>query len=417
MIHLRSCQDGKRSAISGLRWKFSLALVLIILGCQPGKKPAAPSSPWNLEGPLPHIVAHYMPWFEVRKSPSDPTVTWTHWKWEDAHVRHDPEKRLANGLRDIAAVDYPLIGPYNSWDRAVMAYHLKTARAAGISAFLVIWYGPHSAEDSRIPDLLDEAEKAGMRIALCYEEKINFPPYRSPAQREEVLAGARADLQYIVDRYGGHPAYLKRNGRPFIAQFNGWGTGRQGPNYLTSAEWREVLPQIHPAPVYCRQNLQEEYHPPIGGAYLWWAPGEDQKNFIARAQDLIATGRLDFYMTMACPGFDDSGVYGWSKGIRQTPREDLKVFERTFNDGLSGHPELLQLVTWNDFNEGSTLEPTVQYGFRYLDALATWIGSRFNRKVNLEDIRTPYREFVRQAPPAVQAELPASFHGGATQDP
>lgn len=406
MANASGCQPERKGGTA--RWKAGGFIVLsVLLSCSPAKKPETASpGPWNLEGPPPYFVAHYMPWFEVQKSAADPAVSWTHWKWEDAHVKHDPEKRLPDGRRDIAAVDYPLIGVYNSWDRAVMAYHLKTAKAAGIAALLVIWYGPGSPEDSRISDLLDEAEKAGMRVALCYEEKINFPPYRYPQQREEVLENAWADLQYVVDRYGSHPAYLKRKGAPFIAQFNGWGTGRQGPNYLTSSEWRQILPSLHPRPVYCRQNLQDEYHPPIDAAYLWWAPEEDQKAFIARAQDLVGKGKLEFYMTMACPGFDDSGVYGWGKGIRKTPRENLKVFEKTFKDGLNGSPELVQLVTWNDFNEGSNLEPTMQDGFRYLEALATWIETHLQRPADLEGIRAPFYEYLRHASPAAKSEVP-----------
>lgn len=378
----------------------------LIVTCSPVEKGKVAVSPWNVEGPTPHVIAHYMPWFEAQKGPNDPTRVWVHWKWQDTHVDHDPERRLPNGLRDIATVDYPLIGPYNSWDRNVMAYHLKTAKAAGIAAFIAIWYGPHSPTDLCIPGLLDEADKVGMRIAICYEEKINFPPYRRTAQREEMLDNVRTDLQYIVDQYGKHPAYLKRNGVPFIAQFNGWGVGRQGPNFLTSAEWRIVLPQVHPTPVYCRQNLQPEYHPPIDSAYIWCTIDSEQKSFVEQAQDFVSKGRLAFFMTMACPGFDDSGVYGWGGGIRRTPREGLSVFEKTLNDGLDANPELLQLVTWNDFNEGTTLEPTLSYGFRYLDALALALKERYGRPANLKAIRAPYREYVQHALPSAKAEIP-----------
>jgi len=113
-----------------------------------------------------------MPWFTV----ADPA--WDHWRWNGPGTAHDPDKRLADGRRDIAAAHYPLIGPYDSRSRNVIRYHLKTAKAAGIEAFACIWYGPGSSTDRCIPALLDEAEVAGMRIAICYEEKLNFPDYR-----------------------------------------------------------------------------------------------------------------------------------------------------------------------------------------------------------------------------------------------
>lgn len=157
----------------------SFLFVLLTVGCR-STEDGKPTGRWNLPGSSPHLVAHYMPWFQVQRSPSDPTVTWTHWKWTGGGPAHDPDKRRADGLRDIASVYYPLIGPYNSWDREVVRYHLRTAKAAGIQAFLVIWYGADSYEDRQIGTILDEAHQVGMRVALCYEEKINFPPTENP---------------------------------------------------------------------------------------------------------------------------------------------------------------------------------------------------------------------------------------------
>src|SRR5581483_10981571 len=95
-----------------------------------------------------------------------------------------------------------------------------------IEALIVDWYGPGTFEDQTICLLLDEAAKLEMRIALCYEEKINFPDYRKRASRQELLANVVKDLTYIVTSYAKHPAYLKRDGKPLILQFNYWNNGR-----------------------------------------------------------------------------------------------------------------------------------------------------------------------------------------------
>lgn len=365
-------------------------------------------SRWNLPGAAPHLVVHYMPWFQIQKSATDATKSWAHWKWMSKGAQHDPEKRLPSGLRDIAAVQYPLIGTYNSWSRNVVRYHLKTAQAAGIQAFLVIWYGPGSDSDAQIPLLLEEAKRIGMRIALCYEEKLNFPDYRTPESRADVVKSATTDLRYALEKYGSHPAYLKRDNLPFVYQFNGWGTGEIGPNYLTPSEWKKVFADLGRPLLYARQNLDDAYHPPIAASYVWWTSNTQQlEDYSRRAAEMVKAKRLEFFMNMVCPGFDDTGVWGWGTAPRKFESAGLSTLKDTFDRAFAGNPELIQIVTWNDFNEGTSIEPTRAKGFQYLDALETWWGSKTQRPVDLHDNRKPFYEYVRSTSATEKAELPA----------
>jgi len=419
------------------------ALVMIhTTGCQtvpaPSESTTTPPASggkgnWNLEGESPHLIAHYLPWYEMTRDTNEkigakkPIATrlpsswyeddqnntnsprsWRHWKWENGGPLRDPEDHL-NGQRRIACVDYPLIGPYNSRSRDVIRYHLQTAKAAGIQAFVVDWYGPHTFEDDQIALLLDEAAKAGMKIAICYEEKINFERFRNVDSRDEAVANVTRDLTYILENYTQHPAYLKRNGIPFIQQFNGWGKGPAGPNLLTPAEWHDVLAELPSPIVYARQNLDEEYYPPIQGGYTWWnSDSEWLKSVARRAGELKQKGRLEFFMSMICPGFDDTGVWGWGHGPRRERQQGLTTLRQTFEISSLGDPELVQIVTWNDFNEGTMVEPTRENGFWYLDAIETWWGEKTGRPVNLMDNRQPFLDYVSHCSSQEKAELPAA---------
>lgn len=99
-------------------------------------------------------------------------------------------------------------------------------------------------------------------------------------------------------------------------------------------------------------------------------------------------------MTMICPGFDDTGVWGWGHGPRKTERFGLSVLKDTFDRAFAGDPELVQIVTWNDFAEGTVVEPTRENGFWYLDAIETWWGERTGRRVNLADNRKPFLDYA-----------------------
>src|SRR5205814_6717776 len=131
----------------------------------------------------------------------------------------------------------------------------------GVSAISSLWYGEGSSTDKRFPMLLEEAQKLEMRVFICYEEKINFPNYRHPKNREEVVASARKDLAYVLHNYGQHPAYLRRNGLPVIQQFNGYGETDVGSRKLTPEEFKQVFAALPTRVAYVRQNLDEAYHP------------------------------------------------------------------------------------------------------------------------------------------------------------
>jgi len=74
----------------------------------------------------------------------------------------------------------------------------------------------------------------------------------------------------------------------------------------------------------------------------------------------------------------------------------------------------VQIATWNDFGEGATIEPTLDYGFKYLE-MTERLGSRFKGVASDEGraVQIPllvYRarvaiESVRASAPETAAEL------------
>jgi hypothetical protein len=383
----------------------------------------AAHDPYNFEGPAPHLMAHYLPWFEDGKTqeaearPTFPwfrkarvdskTKPWEHWSWSCPTVKHNPETLRADGLRDIASAHYPLIGPYSTGDRSVIRYHCQLAKASGIEGWIVLWYGPGTTTDTRIPLILEESARAGLKVAICYEEKANWPPYRKPANREEILATASADLGYLLKKIAVHSAYLRRNGVPVVFQFNYFGADRLGPRTFTPEDWQTILATLPEKVCYVRQEFDSSYHPPLAGCYTWCNPNAEA---VARHQDkaakAIANGKLVFHVGMVSPGFDDIGTDGWGAGRRQHPRNGLASLQQTLSTALRADPELVQIVTWNDFNEGTEVEPTVENGFSDLDAIEAWWCGVKGVTPNPEAKREALKRWLDQCQPTKRQEVP-----------
>jgi hypothetical protein len=56
----------------------------------------------------------------------------------------------------------------------------------------------------------------------------------------------------------------------------------------------------------------------------------------------------------------------WNHGGRQKDGETLQI---QFNTALQSSPDAIGLISWNEFSENSHIEPSENYGQRYLDVL------------------------------------------------
>ena len=65
-------------------------------------------------------------------------------------------------------------------------------------------------------------------------------------------------------------------------------------------------------------------------------------------------------MVSATPGFHDR----YPKGFDLLPHRDGKTLRESLEVCMEGPWDLVQLVTWNDYGEGTILEPTHEFGYR-----------------------------------------------------
>ncbi|MCB0075687.1 MAG: hypothetical protein KDE20_29735, partial [Caldilineaceae bacterium] len=124
-----------------------IALVLSFGWAQPPAIQAAPAAvPFMQSSGDPLVFAFYYTWFDEN--------TW----------RYDQ-------LSDLPAE------PYVSRDRGVMGRHIDQAKAAGIDAFLVAWYGPSGEWNQTEPNLtalLEEAAARQFKIGILFESDSPF---------------------------------------------------------------------------------------------------------------------------------------------------------------------------------------------------------------------------------------------------
>jgi len=309
------------------------------------------------------LLAHYMPWYATRGVSGS-------WGWHWTKDARDPDEIRWDGRRRIASHDYPLIGPYDSRDPDALECHVLLMKLAGIGGVIVDWYGIseyrdygqiHEATQALVPWL----RKAGLRLAICYEDQsIKHRVAGGAIDAEETVEAGLADLRWLEENWFGDEIYVRLEGRPVVPVF--------GPQYLEQEQWDTIREKLTSDPLlFGLPHAIEQLGEDSGG--FEWPPVRDGKRLTAaqwredlEAMATSAGGRP--VIPAAFPGFHD---YYAEAGLHASygfidPR-DGQTFAETLSRSLTGTARVVQLATWNDFGEGTVIEPTWKYGYRYLE--------------------------------------------------
>lgn len=346
----------------------------------------------RVENPaLPLIMAHYMPWYVAK-----PVSQVWGWHWTMGHF--DPEK-VVEGKRAIASHFYPLIGPYDSGDEDVLEYHLLLMKLAGIDGVIVDWYGLQKLYDYPIlhrntQRLVEQVERLGMKVVICYEDQtIPALVKAGKVKPEERVAHAVREIDWLTDNWFKLDSYVKLDGRPVLLSF-----GHAG---LTNDEWSQSLRKLKSPVSYFSEHFRRDG---AQGGFDWPIPKE---GLSATERFQKSAAGWPHSIPVAFPRFVD--IYSEAKlhvSYGRIDDNDGATFKATLEKALASKSRIIQLATWNDWGEGTNIEPSREFGYRDLeivqDLRRKHIAPNFARKP--ADLRMPIKllELRREASRADQ---------------
>ena len=318
------------------------------------------------------VYAHYMPWFETPTSNPKNEGKWGyHWTMKNC----DPNKTDAKGKREIASHYYPMTGPYASGDEAVLDYQCLLMKYAGLDGVMVDWYGVNSDNSIALHKTNTEAlfrtlKRAGLKMSVVYED-------RTLDGVSDKVGTARQDMRYLAQTFFKDDSYVKVDGRPLLLNF--------GPMQMESGkDWYRTFSILTTKPMFLVLNGKigsannGDYKSNAQGEYTWVNPNPDYayaKNF-------------ECFVGGAMPGFWDYYKEGeGSNGYTTYDSENGALFQRQLDAAKAASLKYLQISTWNDYGEGTTIEPTLEYGYKYLVMLQKFTGVSYQQS----DLELIYR--------------------------
>ncbi|GIX05976.1 MAG: hypothetical protein KatS3mg115_0379 [Candidatus Poribacteria bacterium] len=291
------------------------------------------------------VLAFYYPWYGTPEF-SGRSVHWG---------KIDPE------AQDIeASTHYPEIGAYDSHDPALVRRHVQQAKGAGVDGFIVSWWGPGDFSDQAMPLLLEAAQEAGEFGITVYWETV-------PGSGEAQIQKAVSDLLYLLRQYGSHPAFLRVEGRPVIFVY-----GRVMGQVPMEA-WPEILRRVNAEHagdyLLIADGYREAYAVAFDGVHTYnpvgWVRGKapDLLRSAARERYSEAVQLARRFGKIACltviPGYDDTKIR--TPGIA-ADRQGGETYRVLWEEAIAADPDWVLITTWNEWHEGSEIEPSIEHG-------------------------------------------------------
>lgn len=352
------------------------ALIVVLLALTVFSRNANAQAPEKKPAPASLILAHYMPWFMAKPAS-------TRWGWHWTKNAFDPEK-IVNGKPEIAAHLHPLIGPYDSADPHVLEYQLLTMKLAGISGVIVDWYGLEDHNDyamlhKNTLNLVEQIERLGMKFAICYEDQtIPVLVKAGKVKEENRVLHAVNEIQWMTENWFQLAGYVKLDQKPLLLSF--------GQTGLVDAEWTSCLGQLKTPVSYL--SLHHRRSSAIG-AFDWPIPADALKAF-ERFQKESKDWPVS--IPVAFPRFVD--IYAEAKigpSYGRVDDDQGKSFRMMLESGLKSGAPIVQIATWNDWGEGTVIEPSHEYGYRDLETVQSLVKRHVSRQFSATpaDLRLP----------------------------
>jgi glycoprotein endo-alpha-1,2-mannosidase len=333
---------------------------------------------------VPHeVLAFYYGWYGLSPERNP---------WGDADTNKHVLTRAAR---------YPVKGAYNSHNPAVIDWQIDQAKTHGITGFVISWWGTSDWDawhDQSLSLLLEHAVKKNFKISIYWEQ--------APGDDQGQIDRAVNEVSYVLKKYGKSPAFLKVDGKPVIFAYN-----RVVMFQVTVSSWPAIIEGIRARAgdfVLLGDGQQSSCAYLFDGIHSYGLNGlpevfekhlatNNLGDFRAWAAHFYANGvklarqRNRISCLVVVPGSDARKAY---KFDWQTDRLDGQMYRTLWEEAIEAKPDWVIITSWNEWPEGSEIEPSLELGDKYLQITAEYSERFLNSALVNAPLPVPLPRFV-----------------------
>ncbi len=264
--------------------------------------------------------------------------------------------------------DLPTIR-YNSNDGATFDRQLNWAASAGITGFISSWWGQGDTTDKNFATLLAHSATLTATTGNPFASTIYFESDAPALQGTSTIV---KQLKYVLAHYSNDPHFFRSHGKPVIFFWDPLGNGR------TLSMWASIRSQVDPhnTTIWSAEGVSTSLLTVFDGIHLfsggYWGlqhgtmPAVDQgfRNAVNAYNTAHHTQKI--WAAGVVPGFNDTKVPGRT-GTFIVPRNNGATYKTSWSAALASSPDWITITSFNEWFEGSMIEPSVTYNTEYLN--------------------------------------------------
>jgi len=246
---------------------------------------------------------------------------------------------------------------YSSDSAAQVQLQVQDMLSRGIHGVIVDWYGPNAAIENSTTLLMMTEAQNNPGFTFAVQEDAGALTTCANTVGCNVTQQLISDLTYAYNTYEGSPSYMTIHGRPAVFCF---GVDQYPIN------WTTVLANVPGNPYIMFNGFNGTNLPQANGYYTWVEvdasnPNDESLSVLSTFYSAMQA-TTDYTVGAAYIGFNESAA-PWITGTPRIMNQKcgqtwLDTFHKTDTSGYSPTNQLpaLQVVTWNDYEEGTAIE-------------------------------------------------------------
>jgi hypothetical protein len=279
------------------------------------------------------------------------------------YMWYNPSTWNSNTMSDLPATRY------NSSTDAIIDQQLNEASGAGITGFISSWWGAGDQTDKNLGKLLAHSTALENHTHYHFASSIYFecdaPALNGSAR---IVSG----LQYLISHYGNDPHFFHWQSKPVFFFWDPLGGGR------TLAQWASIRSQVDPGnqTIWSAEGVDTALLSVFDGIHLfsggYWGLQSNTMTTVDQgfrtkidAYDK-ANGTQKIWAAGIIPGYDDTHVPG-RVGAYIVPRNNGSTYSSSWASAIASKPDWITITSFNEWFEGSMIEPSATYGNEYLN--------------------------------------------------
>lgn len=339
------------------------AVALLLLLCLPALAPAAAESsflPFNrlpaarLRASPRKVFAHYFPPFPISIDNRPPEQDYYTTQFLDPAGEGGRHLAYGGFLRDRPLPRPPRAGA--DWAHEDMCEEVRRAAAIGLDGFACDILASTGQNWSRIQDLMAAAAETdpGFKIVLEPDMTAEFRAH------PERLVGA-------IETLARSPAaYRLADGRLVVAPYNA--------QAQTPAWWRQTLSDLHTGgvdvalvPIFQGWDRYAASYAPFSLGFSDWGPRDPISAALLERAPAAAHKSVSIWMAPVSPQDMRPKAHSYWEA------HNSLNYRKMWQSAIGGGADWVQVVTWNDYSEGTEISPSASLGYSFYDLTAYYI--------------------------------------------